>query len=206
MKRIRVSEEAVLRIDKILISLIVCLGVVGCKNSSSLAVTQTPSQNASQVIPLPEADQSDSSEPVDAIVVDKNGTMQQMQYTYDPDQGGVVINNYEEVSGDGASIFFPAFEVGMLWWGGYWVDHEGYYWNGNRYAQVHDAHWNDNWNHYWHQNWNHKWDQYRNSHPQNFKGANGRQYNRTYTHHNGQSRAGHQGVRGGGHRGGGGRR
>ncbi len=124
-----------------LLSGILCLVTVGCKDPSKLAVEQTPVQRTSQVIPLPEAAENVPSEPIDAIVVDKNGVMEQTQYPYDLDQGGVVINSDDEVFGEGASIFFPAFEVGLLWWGGYFVDNEGLYWNGHQYEHVQDPNW-----------------------------------------------------------------
>src|SRR5271170_5751283 len=86
---------------------------------------------AETVVPIPEADQNcSSSSQVKAIIVDKKGDMTQTEYVCDPDQGGVVINNNEADWGEGASLFFPAFEMGLLWDDGVWVDEEGYYWDG----------------------------------------------------------------------------
>jgi hypothetical protein len=153
------------------------------------------------VVPVPEADQLYSTvTPVDTIIVDKNGNMTETQYNYDPDQGGVVINNYNEVAGPGASLFFPAMTVGMLWWGGYWVDHNGDYWNGRTYVQVNDPHWHDNWDHYWKGNWDNKWNQYREQHPE----AQNR-YRRdggTFLHRQGMDRRANPPGRRGGERGG----
>lgn len=157
------------------------------------------------VVPVPEADQLyPAATPVETIIVNKNGTMIEGQYTYDPEQGGVVINNYEEVAGPGASLFFPTMTVGMLWWNGYWVDHEGYYWNGRTWSQVNDPHWHDNWNHYWNDNWNNKWNRYRQQHPdaQNKYRRDGG----TFRHGGGMNRPSHEPRRGDGARGGGARR
>jgi hypothetical protein len=156
---------------------------------------------SSTVVPIPEADQAYSSPtPLKAIVVDKQGNMTETEYTYDPEAGGVVINNEENIYGDGSSLFFPALEVGFLWAGGYWVDHEGYYWNGNHYANEKNPAWHDQWDHYWNRDWNNKWNNYRQQHPQNFK--KGSSQNRDFNRHGGVSRPAHAGSRGGrsGHR------
>lgn len=171
-----------------------------CSGNTYLA-EGSDAQSSYSVIPLPEADNKyDTSTPVDTIVVDKYGTMTETQYPYDPDKQGVVINNYEDVAGPNASVFFPAFEVGLLWWGGYWTDHDGYYWDGDHYAYINDPHWHDHWDHYWNRDWNNKWNQYRQDHPNA-----GHQYGRNggnFQHHHGMNRPDHP-PRGGGHHGGG---
>lgn len=162
-----------------------------CEGNIRLTADDSDQQSASNVIPLPEAEKEyDSPTPVDAIVVDKDGDMSEQQYTYDPDAGGVVINNYNEVSGPDCSIYFPLFAVGFIWWGGYWCDHDGYYWSGHGYHRANYNHWHNHWNNYWHNNWNNKWHQYSQRHPnsQYARGAN----RQSFSHHQGMSRQGHQ--------------
>lgn len=131
----------------------------------SSSSTNTPTKAATNVVPIPEAAQQYSSPtPVNVIVVDGNGTMSQQQYMYEPALGGVVINNTSAIGGDGASIFFPDFSLGFVWWNGYWADYDGFYWNGFNYAQVNNSDWHHYWHHYWHHDWNHRWHNYWNQH------------------------------------------
>lgn len=189
-------------------STICLLSAIGVYADSD-SILRVQASSVSTVVPLPEADQQYStSTPVNAIIVKKNGEMSQAQYPYDPDQGGVVINNYDDVNGPGSSLFFPAFGVGMLWANGYWADQSGYYWNGNRYVSVNNDHWDDHWNNYWHNDWNNKWNNYKRQHPEarNIQG----QRNGSFEHRQGMDRRsnpprGGRGFHGGG-RGGGGRR
>jgi hypothetical protein len=163
---------------------------------------------ASTVIPVPEArSQYNSPTPVDAVVVDKDGNMTQTQYTYDPNQGGVVINNYYQVGGPDASIYFPLWGIGFLWWSGFWVDSYGYYWNGYGYGYVRSARWGNHWNNYWHSNWNNKWNNYHGGNRGNYQhnGGVNRPANHARSGGGGRARGGGGGH--GGHGGlGGGRR
>ncbi len=166
-------------------------------------------ESTSKVVPLPEAEQQYSeATPVDAIIVDKDGNMTERQYTYDPAQGGVVINNYNQVAGPDCSLYFPVFGVGFLWWGGYWVDYNGYYWNGYGWGYVNYNRWHGRWNNYWHHNWNNKWNGYRRAHP-NSRHAGGHNGRGNFHNNRGMNRQSHSQMRRqggqGGHGGQGGR-
>lgn len=189
-----------------------------CCTAAALHCADTTDQansDASTVVPLPEAQQQyTSATPVDAIVVDKDGNMSERQYTYDPNRGGVVINNYYQVAGPDCSLYFPAFGVGFLWNNGFWVDSQGYYWNGIGFGFVGYGYWNSHWNYYWHHNWNNRWNHYRSSHPHGHWSGHGghgaRNVNRGGMHrpssHASRGGGGHGGGHGGGGHGGGGRR
>lgn len=160
-------------------------------------IDQQADASASNVIPVPEA-QKQYNQPtqVNAVIVNKNGEMSETQYTYDPNQGGVVINNYYEVAGPDCSIYFPLWGIGFLWWSGFWVDGDGYYWDGYRYRYCNYPHWHNHWNNYWHGTWYNKRRGYYHAH-------GGRQGN--FDHNRGMHRPAHGGPReGGGPRGGGG--
>jgi hypothetical protein len=161
-------------------------------NSSGLAPQSSsqPSSSSTRVIPVPEVEQKYSSPtPVNAVVVDRNGNMTETRYTYDPDQGGVVINNYEEISGPGSSVFFPEDEVGLMWWDGFWVDHEGYYWNGANFVLVDDPGWRGRWDQYWQRDWRNKWNGYRQGRPNGRSG--GGPYRANFDHRHGMNRPSH---------------
>ncbi|MES2122982.1 MAG: hypothetical protein V4492_09480 [Chlamydiota bacterium] len=170
------------------------------------------SSSTTNVVPIPGADQEFSSPtPIETIVVDKNGNMIEKQYTYDPNQGGVVINNNNEVGGDNASLFFPMFMMGFMWSEGFWVGHNGSYWNGNRYTYVNNKNWNNHWNNYWHNNWNQKWNNHWNQHhnEQNWQYRDHQQWDdntgKDWRAQHGEGDGGMRdgGARGGGERGGG---
>ncbi len=130
---------------------------------TALLCAKAHADTTNNVVPIPGVDYSQPT-PVQTIVVDSNGNMSEKTYTYDPNQGGVVIINNNQVSGNNASLFFPLFMMGFMWAEGYWVGHNGAYWNGNHYTYVSNKNWNNNWNNYWHNNWNNKWQNYWNQH------------------------------------------
>lgn len=171
---------------------------------TSIASADTGSSGSgTNVIPIPGGDQEFTQPtPIETIVVDKNGNVIEKQYTYDPNQGGVVINNNEEIGGDDASLFFPMFEMGFIWASGYWVGHDGNYWNGHEYVNINNNHWDDHWNNYWHNNWNNKWNNHwnKNHNDPNWRYRN----NPQWRDQSGREwRSGHEG---GGFHGGGGHR
>ena len=55
--------------------------------------------------------------------------MTEQEYTYDPDTQVIVIDS--DNGGENASMFFPLFATGFIWWNGYWVNREGYYYSNN---------------------------------------------------------------------------
>ena len=89
-----------------------------------------------------------SSQPIQVIVIDANGRIFERTVTYNPSLGGIDIDT--SWAGPNASIFIPALGIGYVWYNGYWVDQEGYYWNGSQRVTVpHIPQWREHWNHYW---------------------------------------------------------
>ena len=129
---------------------------------------------------------------LEAIVLDANGNMTDQQYLYNPSTELMIINSNTE--GDNASIFFPLFSVGFIWWNGHWVNLDGYYyyddeayWFLDGYyfdtddyplVQVKHADWNNYWNGYWNNHWDNHWHNYWNNHrqDQNFQYHNQEQW------------------------------
>ncbi|MCB1067764.1 MAG: hypothetical protein KDK56_06225 [Simkania sp.] len=123
-----------------------------------------------------------TSSQVNAIVVDGNGNMSQQVFPYNPQTQQVDVGDANQ--GQNASIYLTLFMMGFMWWDGYWVGHNGYYWNGHTNVYVKNVNWNNHWNNYWHNTWNQKWQTYYNKHKNdsNFPYKN----NRSWPHHSGQ--------------------
>ena len=95
-------------------------------------------------------------QPIQATIVDRNGQNYQQTVYYDPAIRGVDLD--ARWAGPNASIYFPTLNTGYVWYNGYWVNPEGYYWNGgNRYSVG--PTWNDYWGGYWKGRgyWNGNW-------------------------------------------------
>lgn len=97
--------------------------------------------------------------PINAIIVDANGTTSEKVFYYNPAVSGVDIGSGWDV--DSTSIFFPDYNVRYLWSGGYWVDGAGYYWvGGHRFHYDFpgwSVHWNGYWSNHWHDSWHAHW-------------------------------------------------
>jgi hypothetical protein len=88
------------------------------------------------------------AQPVKVIIIDSNGRTFEQTANYDPAVGGIDIDT--NWAGPNASIFIPSLNVGYVWYNGYWVNQEGYYWNGSqRVAVPQIPQWREHWNHYW---------------------------------------------------------
>lgn len=123
-----------------------------------------------------------TSSQVNAIVVDGNGNMSQQVFPYNPQSQQVDVGSADK--GDNASIYLTLFMMGFMWWDGYWVGHNGYYWDGHTNVYVKNVNWNNHWNNYWHNTWNQKWNNYYNKHKHdpNFPYKN----HNSWPHHAGQ--------------------
>lgn len=137
------------------------LGILGVVtpflSGAALADTnEIPIPNGNQTI------QAAAPTPVDVIVTDNKGNMTEQQVPYNPQTQTVVVNN--NYGGDNSSVFFPLFAAGFMFWGGYWVGHNGSYWNGSHYVHVTNVNWNQHWNNYWQHSWAPKWKNYSHNH------------------------------------------
>ncbi len=123
-----------------------------------------------------------TSSQVNAIIVDGNGNMSQQVFPYNPQNQQVDVGSASQ--GENASIYFTLFMMGFMWWDGYWVGHNGYYWDGHINVYVKNVNWNNHWNNYWHNTWNQKWNNYYNKHKNdpNFPYKN----QKSWPHHSGQ--------------------
>jgi hypothetical protein len=123
-----------------------------------------------------------TSSQVNAIIVDGNGNMSQQVFPYNPQNQQVDVGSASQ--GENASIYFTLFMMGFMWWDGYWVGHNGYYWDGHTNVYVKNVNWNNHWNNYWHNTWNQKWNNYYNKHKNdpNFPYKN----QKSWPHHSGQ--------------------
>jgi hypothetical protein len=86
-------------------------------------------------------------QPVQAVVVDTNGNTYQQTVYYDPAIGGVDLDT--SWAGPNASVYFPDYGTGYLWYNGYWVDRAGFYWNGGQRVYIGHPYWHDHWAGYW---------------------------------------------------------
>lgn len=86
-------------------------------------------------------------QPVQAIVVDPNGATVQQTVYYDPAIGGVDLDT--SWAGPNASVYFPEYGSGYIWYNGVWVGREGYYWDGAKRVYVNHPDWNNHWAVYW---------------------------------------------------------
>ncbi len=178
------------------------LGLVAISLANSLiAQNSAPPQ---QVVPIPGPQAYSSPTPIDAIVTDSQGNLQEQSYTYypnyypqddaHPNPNVVIVNNTQQVTSNGCaatcpSIFFPLFSLGFLYTAGYWCGYNGLYWNGFGYVKAGYARYlgshrrnylNRTWNNRGHNHWNsHQRDgnwRYRgNSHWADHSGRNWRQ-------------------------------
>jgi hypothetical protein len=96
-----------------------------------------------------------TARPVTVVIVNSNGNSFEQQANYDPAVGGINIDT--SWAGPGASIFIPDLNTGYVWYNGYWVDREGYYWNGKERVYLSDPQWKEHWRHYWHEHRPHGW-------------------------------------------------
>lgn len=90
-------------------------------------------------------------QPIQAVIIDPNGNNLQQTVYYDPAIGGVDLNT--TWAGPNASVYFPTFQTGYIWYNGNWVDHAGYYWKGGRRVYVGHPNWGSHWTGYWHNRW-----------------------------------------------------
>lgn len=88
------------------------------------------------------------AQPVQVIIFDSNGNTYEQTAYFDPSSEGINIDT--SWAGPGASIYIPSLGLGYLWYNGFWVDQEGYYWNGPRRVYIADPQWKEHWRHYWH--------------------------------------------------------
>lgn len=103
-------------------------------------------------------------QPVQTVVVDTNGNTLQQTVYYDPAIGGVNLDT--SWAGPNASVYFPAYQTGYVWYNGFWVDHAGYYWDGGRRVYLNHPHWGDHWSGYWHNHWHEGWHGGWHAHPE----------------------------------------
>lgn len=86
-------------------------------------------------------------QPIQAVIVDSNGNASEQTFYYNPDIDGVDID--ASMAGPDASIYFPSLGTGYIWYNGYWVDQDGYYWNGQARIFINHPHWKERWTGYW---------------------------------------------------------
>lgn len=111
-----------------------------------------------------------NQQPIQAVIVDSNGNTFQQTVYYNPAVGGVDLNT--AWAGPNASVYFPAFGTGYVWYNGFWVDHTGYYWDGGRRLYIGHPNWGGFWVGYWHGRnhwdggWHGGWHEGWHSHPE----------------------------------------
>lgn len=88
-----------------------------------------------------------AQQPVQVIVYDSYGNAYESTAYYDSSIGGIDIDT--AWAGPNASIYLPMFNTGYLWFNGFWVDREGYYWDHGRRLYLNSPRWNDHWSGYW---------------------------------------------------------
>lgn len=86
-------------------------------------------------------------QPIQAVVVDPSGNTYQQTVYYDPAIGGVDLDT--SWAGPNASVYFPQYGTGYVWYNGVWVDRAGFFWDGGRRVYIGDPHWHDHWGVYW---------------------------------------------------------
>lgn len=114
---------------------------------------------------------------VDAVLLDKSGTMSESQATFNPATGTI---NVDIEPGPNASIFLPDFGDRYLWRDGHWVNKAGYYYQNGTPVSIGVADWDSHWNNYWNHTWHDNWHRYYDNHPGNRTGWRG---NRDWNHH-----------------------
>lgn len=86
-------------------------------------------------------------QPIQAVIVDTAGNTVEQTVYYNPALGGVDLDT--SLAGANASVYFPSFGTGYVWYNGYWVDPNGYYWNGSARVSAGHPHWREYWSGYW---------------------------------------------------------
>lgn len=101
-----------------------------------------------------------NQQPIQVVVVDSNGNTYERTAYYNSATGGIEID--ASWVGPNASIYIPSLSTGYLWYNGFWVNQEGYYWDNGRRVYVPDipqwkTHWSGYWQHRGHdgRNWDH---------------------------------------------------
>ncbi len=94
-------------------------------------------------------------QPIEVIIIDNNGNAYRQFVYYNPAIGGIDLDT--SWAGPDASIYFPAWGLGYVWYNGYWVDASGYYWNGSRRIYIDYPNWNNYWTTYWHKHDHRYW-------------------------------------------------
>jgi hypothetical protein len=98
-----------------------------------------------------------NQQPIQVVIVDGSGSSYEQTVYYNPAIGGVDLN--ASWAGPNASIYIPSLGTGYLWANGFWVDQDGYYWNGDQRIFINNPHWHDHWSGYWHahphEHWRH---------------------------------------------------
>ena len=95
-----------------------------------------------------------SPQSLEVVIVDKNGNAIKQTAYYNPTVGGIEADT--RWAGPNASIYIPNWETGYIWQNGYWVDAEGYYWDGSRKTSIAMPDWRNQWVDYWHKYWHDK--------------------------------------------------
>lgn len=94
---------------------------------------------------------------IQVVIVDGNGNAVERTVNYNPSLGGIDID--ASWAGPNASIYVPNLNQSYLFYNGYWIDQNGYYWNNGQRQSLNDPQWNTHWSHYWeahprdHWNW-----------------------------------------------------
>jgi hypothetical protein len=130
------KEHAMKKWQKTWLTLLASSLAVGCIAQGEATVIKIEGASITQ------------AQPVKVIIVDSNGRTFEQIANYDPSAGGIDIDT--SWAGPNASIFIPSLNIGYVWYNGYWVNQEGYYWNGTqRVAVPYIPQWREHWNHYW---------------------------------------------------------
>lgn len=104
-------------------------------------------------------------QPVRAVIIDQYGTPDERVAYYNPAYEGIDLDL--SWAGPNASIYFPDLNQSYLWYNGFWIDKEGYYWSNGHRVFINDPNWQRYWSGYWkkypHENWhwhdqNHRWE------------------------------------------------
>lgn len=98
---------------------------------------------------------NNGTQPIEAVIVDSDGNGYRQMTSYDPSIRGIYLDMRD--IGPGASVYFPDFGSGYIWYNGYWVDQTGYYWNGRKRVVVKEPDWSTYWARHWHGRINTGW-------------------------------------------------
>lgn len=85
--------------------------------------------------------------PIHVIIIDQNRNSYEETVYYDPALGGIDVDT--ALVGPNASIYIPDLDLGYIWYNGFWVDQDGYYWNGERRVYIENPSWKRHWEAYW---------------------------------------------------------